>query len=134
MDCACKTSGQQNPRETRYDESPSTHVIDSLFNLFPIRSALDEFVEIFRSIRAPVSRDISDDLRQVFRVGDNVNLAEHLQIRKFLGHPWLFERGNECVVGVQVGNHLETAIERDDLALDVFLQDAVRRGNWSAGQ
>jgi hypothetical protein len=55
-----------------------------------------------------------------------VDLAEHLQVRKLLGHPRLLERGDKGVVGVEVGDHLKTAIERDDLALDVFLQDAVR--------
>ncbi len=31
------------------------------------------------------------------------------------------QRGDECVIGIQVSNHLETTIQRDDLSFDVFL-------------
>ena len=104
-----------------------THVVDRLFDLFPVRSALDEFVQIFRSICPSISGHISDDLCQVFCVGDNVDLTEHLEIRKLFRHTRLLQGGNKGVVSVKIRYHLETAVERDDLSLDVLLQDADTR-------
>lgn len=126
MDCVQNIGSAKVHEKAQHGDFQSTHVIDSLFNLFPVRSALDEFVEIFRSVRASISRHIADDLRQILGIGHDVDLAEHLQVRKLLGHSRLLERGDKGVVGVEVGDHLKAAIKRDNLALDVFLQDAVR--------
>lgn len=43
--------------------------------------------------------------------------------------PLLFERSDERVVGIEVGDHLEAALQGDDLAFEVSLQNAARWSN-----
>lgn len=50
-------------------------------------------------------------------------MAKHFQIGKVLRDALLLERGDEVVIGVEVGNDLEAALERDDLSLEMPLQD-----------
>lgn len=83
-------------------------LIDRLFNLFPVRPALDEFVDILARvsrkkrdrvgrgirgmhrrektylgpIRASIPRNITHDLRQVFGVLDDEDVPEHLEVIK----------------------------------------------------
>jgi hypothetical protein len=52
-------------------------------------------------------------------------MSEHLEVGKVLGDALLLERRHERVVRVQVCNDLEPALERDDLPLQVALENAV---------
>ena len=49
-------------------------------------------------------------------------MAQHLQIRKVVRDPLLFQRRNEGVVRIQIGDDLKTTLKRDNLPLEVPLQ------------
>jgi hypothetical protein len=51
-------------------------------------------------------------------------VPEHLEVGEVVGDALLFERGDEGVVGVEVGDDLEAAGEGDDLAFEMTLKDA----------
>jgi hypothetical protein len=62
-------------------------------------------------------------------------MAKHFQIGKVLRDALLLERGDEVVIGVEIGYDLESTLERDDLSLEMSLQDADTAGSrsvWSS--
>lgn len=120
--------------------------IYSFLYLLPVRSALDEFVDVLGrklvsegartlkqsttylgSVSTSVASDVSHNLSQVLRVFYNIDMSKHLEVRKFRDDRWNLEGGYECVVRIQVRNDLEATIQRDDLTLDVLLQDSTKR-------
>lgn len=98
------------------------------------------------AIRASIPRHITHDLCKVFCVLDDKDMPEHLEVieirsnvgylgrRKTIrkkrpspkGQFSHLERRNERMVGIQVRNYLKTAVEGDDLALDMFLKYPTR--------
>ena len=72
-----------------------------------------------------VASHVSDDLREVFCILDNVDVPEHVEVRNLGGDARNAGRGDERVVGVQVRNDLEAPVQRNDLPLEVLLQDAI---------
>lgn len=85
-----------------------TRLVNDLLNLLPVTPSLDELVYaiansfnaglapkrdnlLFWSKRCPVSSDIFHDLREIFGVGDDIDVANHLQVGKVLGNPRLLE-------------------------------------------
>lgn len=86
---------------------------------------LTEFVQVFLTQRPFVPTRVPHERAQLFRVVDQEELADHLQARKVGRHLRLSQRRDERVVGVQVGDEAESALSRDDLALQVFQENTV---------
>lgn len=80
-------------------------------------------------VRTTIPCHISDNLRQILRVFNNVHMPQHLQMREILRNRGNFQRGDERVVTIQVRDDLEAAAQRNDLSLDMLLQDAGQTRN-----
>lgn len=55
---------------------------------------------LFWSKRAAVSGHVSNNLRQIFCIGHDIYVAEHLEISKVLRDPLLPQRSYEGVVSI----------------------------------
>ena len=100
-------------------------------------------MDYLRPVRSTITRGVSHDLRKVLGVIHNEDMTEHLEVGEIRrdvlnlviamslessGRRPLsayLQPGNERMVGVEVRDQLESAIQGDDLSLDVFLQDTV---------
>ena len=51
-------------------------------------------------------------------------MSQHLEIGKFRDDTWDLQRRDKRMVRIQIRDNLESTGERDDLTLDVFLQNA----------
>lgn len=115
-----------------------TCLVHDLFNLLPVTSPLDELIHagmrvnrertfcmagdlLFWSECCPVSRNILHDLCEIFRIRNDVDVPDHFQIGKILRDSGLLQRSHKGVICVEVGYHLESSLQRDDLALDMAL-------------
>lgn len=76
---------------------------------------------LFRSKRPTIPGHVSDDLSQILRIRDDIHMSEHFEIGKIVCDPLLFERSDKRMIGIQIGDNLETSFERDDLSLEVSL-------------
>ena len=120
-------------------------LVDRFLNLLPIATALDELIyadvshnlhtrkkgrrrsshnSLLRPEATSIPRHISHNLREIFGVGDDIYVSEHLEVREILCYSLLLQRGDESVVGIEVCYDLETAFERYDLAFQVALEDS----------
>lgn len=79
---------------------------------------------LLRTERPSITSNIPDNLSEVLGILDDVDVAEHLEISEIVGDTLLLERGDECMIGVEVGDDLEAAGEGDDLAFQMALKDA----------
>lgn len=118
----------------RWTVTPRVSRLDQLEGVFPdgrfrqeterIRK-LTEFVQVFLTQRPFVPTRVPHERAQLFRVVDQEELADHLQARKVGRHLRLSQRRDERVVGVQVGDEAESALSRNDLALQVLEENTV---------
>lgn len=79
---------------------------------------------LFRCKRPAVACHVAHNLRQVLCIRHDKHVSEHLEVCKVVRDALLLERLDKGMVRVQVGDDLETTLERDDLALQVALQDS----------
>jgi hypothetical protein len=100
------------------------HLINSLFDLFPICPPLDKFVDtthqrhlwendddsLFGRKRSTISGNISDNLRQVLGITDDINMTQHLQIGEIVRYPLLFQGSHESMISVKICNDLESTL------------------------
>ena len=99
-------------------------------------------VNYLRPVGSAITRGVSHDLRKILGVIHNEDVTKHLEMgeirrdalnlvirmswglwgRRPLGA--YLQPSDERMVGVEVRDQLESAVQGDDLSLDVFLQDA----------
>lgn len=78
---------------------------------------------LFRPESTAITRHIPHNLRQILGIRYDIHVAQHLEIREVLRDCLLLERSDKRVIGVEIGNDLESAFERDDLPFEVSLQN-----------
>ena len=116
-------------------------LVHRLLNLLPVTPPLDEFVDVLKSkinqdssIRLTslpylwsecptVPLHIPHDLSEVLRIRHDINVAQNLEIGEITRDRRNLQRCDEPVICVEIRNDLESAFERNNLSLDVFLDD-----------
>lgn len=92
-------------------------------------------------VGSTITRGVSHNLRKILGVIHNEDMAEHLEVGeirhdalnlvvvmslKLMGRRTFgvyLQPSNKRMVGIEIRDQLESAVQGDDLSLDVFLQD-----------
>jgi len=100
-------------------------------------------VNYLRPVGSTITRGVSHNLCKILGVIHNEDMTKHLEMGKIrrdalnlvIPISWqlwgsralgtYLQPGDECMVGVEVRDQLESAVQGDDLSLDVFLQDTM---------
>ena len=113
----------------------ATGALTNAAALFIAHPDLAEHVKGFSAMGGSIGGGFTPaPMGKVDGVVHDVHMPEHLQVRELLDVLLHAQRRDEAMVRVQVGDDLEAALERDDLPLDVLLQDTSRADVSTAGE
>lgn len=64
-----------------------------------------------RTISTAITSHVSDDLRKVLGILDDIYVTQHLQVREVCSDRGHLKRRDEGMVSIQIGNNLESTVQ-----------------------